>query len=296
MINHNSFIILLATMLVTACGGGGGGGSSAPTYSGLTTPAAITVTNAEALSEKSLEGVDEAVAQNAANEANPFGISISQTSSNTNQLIINTARQAASTSQSLGSLPAGITVTAAQLGYPFCGGSVSVPDNWQYSTYLNGTMILNNLCINDPYFGIVTMNGSVIFTENATQFTLQYVNLTINDGSTTETINMTVSCTSSDCSISTDYVGSDGSTYRIANLDITGSGSGPYTFSATFYHPDYGSVTVTGSGIYLNCPDGSISAGTLNLSGASGSSASVLFTGCNTYSGTWNDGTTSGSF
>jgi len=291
---------IFSALVISACGGSDSS-SSAPAglqYSGITSAAIISSSNGEELSTKAAEASEKAVAQDAANDSNPFAISISQPNSNIDQLVINIARQIDSQSQSYEQLSTGITLNASDLGYPFCGGSVSVPDSWQNTNTLNGTMSFNNLCVDDPYFGTVTINGSVTFSETSTQITMSYNNFSINDGSTTQTINMTITCDSSltTCTISSNYIGADGKTYRIADLSITGNNTGPYTISATFYHPDFGYANISGSGIYLNCPDNSPSAGTIIVNGANSSSASITFAGCNSYSGTWNDGTSSGIF
>jgi len=291
---------IFSALVISACGGSDSS-SSAPAelqYSGLTSAATISSSNAEELSTKAAEASEEAAAQDAANDSNPFAISISKPDSNVDQLVINIARQIDSQLQAYEQLSTGITVSASTLGSSFCGGSVSVPDSWQNSSALNGTITLNNLCVDDPYLGTVTINGSVTFTETSTQITMSYNNFSINNGSTTQTINMTITCDSSliTCTITSNYMGADGKTYRVADLAITGSNTGPYTISATFYHPDYGYTSLSGSGIYLNCSDNSPSAGTITISGANSSSASITFAGCNSYSGSWDDGISSGIF
>ncbi|MDH5473400.1 MAG: hypothetical protein OEY61_11140 [Gammaproteobacteria bacterium] len=294
---------LLATsaFVLTGCGGGGGGAAATgPTYSGETAPAAITATNAEAIGTKTAEAAEEAIAQNAANDANPFvvGISISQNNADFNLFISDLSRQIASSTQVMANMPAGITISSTDLNFYagvdiFCGGSVSFPDSFMSSTTLNGTITYSNLCINDPNynFGQMTINGSVKFTTTADQVTIQYSNFSINDGVDTNTMNMTVTCNTimTVCSISADYEAADGKVYRVANMTIAGiPPTGPYTVTATFYHPDYGSVTMDASNLIFDCLNGHPSSGTINYTG-SNSSGTIIFTNCSTYTGTYTD-------
>lgn len=296
------FSALTISAFMTGCGGGGGG-STGPTYSGLTTPAAITSTNANELSTKATSATEDAIAQNAANDANPFAIAITPANSEFNPFIIDLTRDIATHLPPNLNLPAGATISYIDLNNYlgqtlFCGGSVSAPDNFGSNGTLNGTITFSNLCVYDDYFGQITINGRVIFTETATEISIRYSNFSINDGVDSATINMTVTCDLNmfSCSITADFVGNDGKTYRIANLTIVGSNTGPYTISATFYHPDHGSVLMSGTGIYYNCSNGYPSAGTINITGANGSSATITFDTCSSYSGSWNDGISSGSF
>lgn len=51
-----SMVVLLAGL--PACGGGGGGGSSLSPYTGLTTPAVITSSNADNIARQAFQGGD----------------------------------------------------------------------------------------------------------------------------------------------------------------------------------------------------------------------------------------------
>lgn len=296
---NNLFAGALAITLLSACGGGGDSTPAAvvPTYSGLTTAAGITATNAEVLSTTATDASEEAIAQNTAKAANPFGIEISAANSDINPLIIQIANQIAAHAQANLNLPTGITISATDLGNYFCGGSVTTPDNFGANNTLNGTITLSNVCYNDGgLYGQITINGTLSFTQTVDSMSIRFINFSVTGNGLSETINMTVACTSTLCSISADFEGSDGKTYRIADLTVTGTNTGPYSISATFYHPDYGYATIVGTGIVYACPNGYPSAGTINISGASGSTASITFTSCDGYSGTWNNGTTSGTF
>lgn len=296
------FSTLAVSAILTGCGGGGGSGVTGPTYTGVTTPAAITSSNAETLSTKSVNATQEAIVQNAANDANPFAISITQVDDRIHQRITEISRMIASSTTSSFNLPLAATVSYLDLNFEigydlFCGGYVSGPNDFGSSGFLNGTLTFNNLCINDSYFGSITMNGSIIFRETATTFSMQYVNVTISYAGESITVNMTFSCGTSGCSISTDFVGTDGSIYRIADLDIWGFGTGPFDIDATFYHPDHGSVIISGTGIEYNCINSSYpSTGSITITGAGGSYATISFDSCIGYSGSWFDGITTDNF
>lgn len=300
----NYLMVGTLALALSACGGDSGSSippAPAPTYSGITTPAAITETNAQGLSTKSTDATEEAITQQTASDTNPFGISINAANTDINPLITRITREVVNHSQTNLNIPAGATITAAQLGAPFCGGSISYPDSMDPNDMLNGTVTYNNLCFDDGgLYGQIIINGTVTFTQTNTSITIRYINFRMTGTDLNETINMTVSCDTSffSCSISADFTGSDGKVYRIADMSVSGFGTGPYSYSieATFYHPDHGSVTLAGSGLTYNCSNGYPSAGTINITGSGGSSASITFTSCDGYTGTWDDGVSSGSF
>ena len=51
----------------------------------------------------------------------------------------------------------------------------------------------------------------------------------------------------------------------------------------TVYDPDYGAVEVTATAILYECTNGVPSAGSITLTGEGGSSASVVFNDCNSF-------------
>ena len=297
---------LLATsaFVLTGCGGGGGGAAATgPTYSGAATPAAITATNAEAIGTTTAEAASQAITQSAVNDANPFamGITINPDSTNLNPALIELVRNIGVNAQYL-NLPAGVTtLTHTQLmnddpTLNLCGGSVQLSDaivnSLTNTMTLNGSITFINLCSIDPNLGNIIMNGTLTFTETVDTLSIRFSNFSVNDGSSTETMNMTVSCTFGfACSISADYEAADGKVYRVADMTISGADTGPYFVSATFYHPDYGSVTINTSDLYFNCSNGHPSSGTIYYtSSTNGSSGSITFTDCTSYTGTYDDG------
>jgi hypothetical protein len=114
--------------------------------------------------------------------------------------------------------------------------------------------------------------------------------VTVNDGSGPITINMTVDCSNqSACTIVSDYVGDDGSTYRIADISFSGDATNGFYGSAKFYHPDHGSVSISAVGVtYGSCgvfPDG----GSVTASGTTGT-AEIIFNNDCTYIINYDDG------
>lgn len=311
------YLCIAAPLVLTGCAEALDDGSSSavtastPTYDGVTTAVGITADNAETLALTTVEATDQAISAEATDSANPFAIAMSDQDSRINTIVTEIARQVAGSSQSM-NLPAGITITADDLGgaaWGFCGGSISVPDSFYDSYisngYLNSSITYNNFCYDDFTLGQITMNGTVTFSETATTFSIKYTNFSVSYGGTTEIINMELSCVYDntglwpvwDCSLSSDYRGADGKVYRIADMWVTGSGDGPYSIGATVYHPDHGSVVISGTGIWYTCSNGYPSMGTITFTGANLSSGTITFRGdCTGYDGTWNDGTTTGTF
>ncbi|MDH5766784.1 MAG: hypothetical protein OEZ38_12285, partial [Gammaproteobacteria bacterium] len=205
-------------------------------------------------------------------------------------------------------LPVAITYsyTDPALGGLFCGGSITVSDsfinNYQTNGTLNGSMTLHNLCYSDVMFGTIIMNGTIRFSQTTSQTVIQYSNFSINDGSSIENINMTVTCGTSmtTCSISTDFEGSDGQVYRMADVGITTNfDDGSFNINATFYHPDHGSVNMIASRITLGCTNGHPDGGSIHITTedlTNSSSATIVFrSDCTGYDGTYNDGAATGS-
>lgn len=292
------YLFLGSALILTGCGGGGGGGSTAPAYTGVTTPAAIDTNNAETIGVTATESLTQAVSTGEGNDSNPFAVSISSTSGNLSQFITDIAEKVASATTP--NLPAGVTLTSDELNSQsgqtlFCGGSVSIPDNFGNGGTQNGTMTFNSLCFNDGSTGNVVISGSVTFTQTSTSITISYVNFTVTFNGQTETVNATITCDTSfaSCSFSSDYVGSDGTTYRVDNFTVSGTPAAGYQIEGTFYHPTHGKVTFTTAPtvVTFGCTNGNPDSGTVTLTSDDGSSMTVTFRAdCTGYDGTWDDG------
>lgn len=279
--------ILFSSLTISGCSSGGGdAGVAAPLYSGNTLPAAITSAAAEDMARKSAEGVNEAVTLTTTGEGIPFlpvAVEVSSGSDALAQKITDIALQVLDGAAIL-NLPAAIVYTSDDLnagsGSLFCGGSVTVPDNFDPNVSRNFSMTFNSLCFNDGTTSLV-MNGSLVFTETATSMSITFTNFSVNVDGTAETFSGVFSCdtTLSNCTISTDYAGSDGNVYRLANVDISGNAFTGYSVDATFYHHTLGQVQISTtfslrySGACGAHPDG----GEIMISGAGGSFVSATF-------------------
>jgi len=282
--------ILLSPLVLFGCSSGGGdSGVTAPLYSGSTTPAAITLANADEVTRKSTEGVNEAVNLTAAGGAIPFFPVAAVTVSNTDALvqkvgdvIFNVLDGASSLNLPTAAVLTSDDLNAGSSGL-FCGGSVSYPDNIDpNASTLDFTMSFNSLCFDDQTTRLV-MNGSLRFVKTTSSVSISFNNFSVNVDGTQEAFSGVFSCdaTMSNCTIATDYAGFDGNIYRLADVEITGSELSGYSVSATFYHHEHGRVTITttspitygGCGVYP-------SDGIITVSSTDGSSITITFTGC----------------
>jgi hypothetical protein len=288
--------MLLITVAVILNGCSSGSDSSpavatAPTYSGNTSPAAITSTNAKSIGVISTEAANEAISADKGSKANPFAVSIvdnasfaAQLSSITRSLLDNAIAS---------DMPIGATLSYTDLGPDFCGGNVTIPDSAFNSGLLNGSFTYNNLCYDDGSSGQIIVNGTVAFTETTTEITMTYLNFTVTTGGETQNFNATITCDTSflNCTFSSTFVGSDGSVHSIEDYTVIDTGTG-FDVSATFFHHTYGIVTITTTaeltfgttcGVF---PDG----GEIYISSSTGSFMYVSFANSCMYSITGNDG------
>ncbi len=283
--------VLVSSLVMYGCSSGSGDsapGGTSTTYSGLTIPAAVNVTNAEALATSSGEAVQRGADSLS---SNVFGIAMS---SNTDEIeALSASLATAMASNDAINLPSAYTMNGN------CGGNVTIPDS-QLESFNAGsgpasfTMTFTEYC--DSSVGAqYTINGQVVFNyidigNPNSGFTIQYIGVTANDGSGPVTINMTVDCSNlSTCTIVSDYVGADGSTYRVSEMSFYGDATTGINGSATFYHSSIGSVTITASSVtYGSCgvhPDG----GTIDVIGTTGSAQAVFNSNC-TYVINYDDG------
>lgn len=278
--------ILLSSLAISGCSSGGDSGVAAPLYSGPTTPAAITQANADDVARKSTEGVNEAVNLTTAGEGIPLLPSAVEVSSSNDALAQKVGEVVFNVLDGTTplNLPAAAVLTSDDLNAGssglFCGGSVSVPDNIDPdAATLDFTMSFNSLCFDDLTTRLI-MNGSLRFQKTQTSVSISFTNFSVSIDGTQDSFSGVFSCdsTMSNCTISTDYAGSDGNVYRLANVDITGSALIGYSVDATFYHHTLGQVAITTTstitygacGIY---PDG----GVVQVTGGGGSSMTVTF-------------------
>jgi hypothetical protein len=297
--------LLGGLLVLTGCGGGGGGGGGGVTYSGSTSPATVTATNAEDIGSTATEGVTEAIQSEEAANNNPFAIVITDTDS-LSQAVNKIAKDIFNNIGAI-ELPVGVDLSASELNNEFgeqlfCGGSISVSNSLYNGSSSSGTITFHDLCIDiGSGYGQATMNGTVDVSSSSTSETITYRNVTVTVNGQTYTLNGTETCSLNypyDCTMSQDYVSNDGSTYRVSDVDVSGDSTSGYYVNAKFYHPNYGYVTITTtSPVLFNCSNGYPSSGTVNFAGAGSSSGTITFrSDCSGYDGTYNTGTETGTF
>ena len=282
---NTPIIIFLSTLLIASCGGGGGGdngGLTGITYDGNTSPAAIDATNAEAIGTAAGESVQKA----GSSTGLPLGVAIDNSvdMDKINNIVLAAANRA--------NLPAGIDMSDE-----FCtSGSVdgTDPGNAQ-SGPVDVTVTFSNCkLIGDPIIldGVAKAHFDDIGDPN-TGFSFRYQNFKVTDttnGQTT-TINLTIDCTDSfNCTLNSDFVGSDDVIHRITEFSsMFGNAVDGFYGSATFYHGIFGRVSVTFDSItYGSCgviPDG----GTITYESNDTSFGSITFNPDCSTSGTWTD-------
>ncbi len=308
----------MALVSLVGCGGGGGGGttpgSSGPSYSGVTTPAAVTATNAEGLGTAAAESTAQAVAKT----ESLFGVAISNTPSATlsKQQIGDIILRIRASLASANNLPIGITIFSSDMlnmdpnntgpgAVMYCGGSLTGPDDLLTNTSMSGsaTLTLNKLCVDVGSVGKVIMSGqvyvSVVSTaaQDSDTTVVTYKNFTVSINGQTQTLNGTETCVYTNstglesCTSTEDFVGGDGLTYQIQDVNVSGDATSGYSVGVTVYHPTYGYVTVTTIvPITFNCPNGKPGVGEISFAGSGGSFGTITFDNCTTYTVSYDDG------
>lgn len=288
----NLFILVCFSVLISACGGssgGGSGGSSGVTFSGNTEPATIDEENAEEIGTTAGEAVDRAA--NSSTLPSPVGVTIDSSQidlAEINQLILDNI--------ALALAPSGVNIPnvcssgSASYNAPSqTSGPVTITFTYDQCTLMNSDVTAN---------GTATIKYDDIGNPN-TGFEIKYTNFTVSQpGVETITINMTIICTGAgSCTYNSDFVGSDGSTHRVSSFSISGNATTGYNGTFTFSHSTYGTVSVTATGVTYGGSCGTHpNGGTISFSSSNGSSGTITFASDCTVSGTWNNGSVSGSF
>ena len=281
--------LLFSSMALSGCSSDGGGEAStaAPIYSGNTLPAAVTAASAEDIGRAATEGVNQAVDLMSTGEAIPvvpLGVETKNTSISALAQKVNEVATKVLASSDAEALPMAAVITFDQLNAEsgttqFCGGSVAVPDNIDPDADLNFTMTFYGLCYDDGITPMI-LNGVLTFSQTDTAFTIGFTNFSVTIDGRVENFTGMFTCDAalSNCTVATDFAGSEGTIFRLESVVIDGDEFSGYTISADFYHDEHGMVAVTTdmAVTYGSCganPDG----GTISLSGSGGSSMSVSF-------------------
>jgi len=135
------------------------------------------------------------------------------------------------------------------------------------------------------------------YSENGDNWTdtTTYTNFTVTINGETHSLNGTEICTGNNVTYASTcadlYTGSDGNTYQLSEPYYYGNSDSGYYMDATFYHPTHGSVEIsTTNPVTFNCGNGMPSSGTISYRGTGGSSGSVTFNDCASYTISYNDG------
>ena len=279
--------LLASTIFViSGCGGEDAGSAASVNYNGNTSAARIDDTNAEAIGTAS----GEAVIQAGTADGNlPAFASITSTSSNTDIDALSRQLVDFVQNRSTTNLP----VSFREAGS--CGGFVSGPDSEPPASGPFSVTITfsENYC--DSFLdSSLAFNGSFTFStpdiSTLDAFTVKYVNFRVVQNGETTTLNLTVECSTSGCSYTSDFVADDGTVHRTADFFIYGDPLSGFSGSMTFYHSVYGSVTVTVTNVTYGSCGGFPNGGTISITGTNGSSGSITFISDCTYSGTYDNG------
>ncbi len=279
-------VIALGLMTIVGTGGGdgdGGGASSEITYTGLTTQATISESNAEDLLIGAYEGgrigtavgIDAIQTGESAHIGCPCMLKVSR-------ILEGSLRKVDLASRSGGTF-IGAIYTVEDTVFGDCGGSASYSISVDNQTGdFNGSFNFDSYCDDG-----VTINGGVSFsgqidvdTDELLIFTFSFNSLTCSTGSDSFTLNGSISwdVTGSPATVTMNMYLRDNITnkvYWVQNytIDATeGAGYVDVDVSGRYYDPDYGYITITTSPplrIYDN--DDYPSEGILVITGNTGS-------------------------
>ena len=294
---------ICALLSVTGCGGTdsrvGGNESGVTTYAGNQELAGITEVNAEQLSRSATEGIAHA-AMGSDVPALPIGVQINSSRPLTEALVI-TMLPYALEGISSNSLPGAFqqTMPCSLSGSVLitADGDVVRASNFGTTVPESGTLTLGfQDCRDDRYIvpaatmdGIatITFTGAGSFNSVFQDFTVTYSD-PVSGAQIVENIeNLTLSCGDfqdmSSCRMESDFIGSDGKTYRISDVVINGDESAGYDLSAKVYDAELGFVLIEALSMILDCPSGMPGSGSLSLTGANDALVTVEYTSCSEF-------------
>ncbi len=266
---HKTLILSCSISLLAACGGGGSGSSSSVEYSGSTSAAVATEDNKSALVEASVLGAKQALSSSAL----PRAATVEKNDA------LNLANQTIFDLLQVNSLPiAAQTDISAEL----CISGSATAEGDQY----NSTIRFSNCVISEG----LTMDGTAVTTsKDDGSFVIVYKNFTMTLVDETFTLNATLSCDAQfTCTVSSDFVAVNGSTYRISDTSSTGDSTSGYSINATVFDSELGRVNFTSSNMLFECENGYPSAGSLVITDAQDNVINVTIENCNSYTVTFN--------
>ena len=256
-------IILLTGMALTSCGG-----SSSDSKDD--SAAVVNADNADELSVAATVGARAAIDQDKA----PTAFKPSPQASVILKLSEKLARDMSTANRTANQTIEGVCSSGSV-------DSQSNSDGTQFTITYNNCTIAGGLELGSS----VTANGTLRYTQNSDgSFHFAYENFTITYLGETTTINMVVDCDSDgNCTYVSDFDGLDGRTYRVEGATVSTTNGYTYTVSATVYDPDYGSITISANITYGSCAAGVPESGSITYTGSGGSSGSVVYNGCDSF-------------
>ena len=261
----------VALLVLSACGGGGG--NSGPS------PATITSNNAKDIAVAS---TNTASNSKSSSILNIFG----KTSAPDTQLIV---------SNIIAKNIAQIQQATENLG--MCSSGTG---DMEFSETTAATITFNNCTITGTESNPVILTGTAYYSsaDNGNTIVLRYVNFTINFDGDISTINASISCSGINagtisCSYNLDFTGSDGRHYIVGSITVSGDPYTGLTVSATVTDPNHGVFSMnTTTPVTFNCatPNEHIpDSGSITFTGTGGSTGSVTYNNCTSYTVTFND-------
>ncbi len=270
-------IILLFGLNLSACGGGGGDDNDDDgiVYTGSKSPATVNATNARDLAVGGTGGANQAIVADSANSVSPFSSKGAAIESNLAATLTAQLETAAAAQARIAQQPLAICDS----------GSAELDQN---SNGTEGTIVFTN-CVVTGGNGAM-LNGTVVFEATlsgsiVTWLEMRYINFKVTYQGESQTINMTVECSGTplSCDVFSDYVGLDGKIYRVELTVVVDYSGTSFDVNAVVYHPNHGYFMLDASISYNNCPGGVPGSGTIMLTGAGPSTASVVFNDCDSF-------------
>ncbi len=250
---------VVAGLILSACSGGGGGGEEGVVYTGATTQAAVTGSNAVALTTTAYQGGNSggsfALVGVASEPAEGVGGAVTRATSVSRVLTdaVRSARFDRHTSPPQVAVGA-VESVSGSLDPGNCGGTASFSGTANDETgEIRATFTFSGWC-NDgvTVSGRVTAEGQVdVIAEELIALEFSFAVLTVSDGTDTFRGSGSIAVdfgASEAVIIDMDFAAGDGTTYRVSDLQmaVAPSASGEsMTITGRVYHPVHGYVDVS---------------------------------------------------
>jgi hypothetical protein len=284
--------MVAAIVGMSAACGDGGGGAAGVTYSGSTTPAAVTSSNAVAIASTAYQGGSSSGSLTlvgvAVGPADQSGVGLNPVPAVAiSRVLADAVRAAHLGSPSSSSAVVGASVSVSEpLPDGTCGGTASYTGTVDDLTgAITATFSFDGWC-NDgvTISGSVTVSGEVDVSGSTpvlVALDFSFTVLTVSDGTDTftgtGTLSLDFGTTPESLTVDMDFSDGSGAVYRVSNFVVTVTPTGSdedVSLSGRFYHPDYGYVdVVTVTPFFVATGNTFPSSGQLVVTGAAGAKA-----------------------